>query len=107
MNRNNHKPLVHELLEAIARRLTASPAIPPENREAFAAVAPRLIEETIRSVLGCDTVQLTGWVIAPSERQARRERILAAIVAGEAAGVIASRELVSVRWVEKLRARAQ
>lgn len=100
---SDNKPLVHELLAAIARRLTASPAIPPENREAFAAVAPRLIEEAIISVLGCDSVQLTGWVIAPSERQARRERIIAALRQGEPPAVIASRELVTVRTVQRLR----
>ena len=95
------KPLAHEVLDAIARLLTAS--LPPENRAVFAAAAPRLIDEAIRGVLGCDSVRLTGWVIAPAERQARRERIIAALRRGEAIPDIASSELVSVSLVYKLR----
>lgn len=97
------RPLVHLLVDAIARRLVDHPSVPPENRAAFHGVAPRLVEEAIRAVLGCDSVQLTGWVIAPTERLARRERILAALSEGEDPNRIANRELVSVRWVRKLR----
>jgi hypothetical protein len=97
------KPLAQVLVDAIVRAVAEHPAVPAENRAAFYAVGPRLVQETIRSVLGCDSVQLTGWVIVPSERLARRDRILRALEAGEAPARIASRELVSVRWVRKLR----
>lgn len=97
------QPLVHVLVAAIARAVVEHPSVPAENRDAFRAVAPRLIQEIIRQTLGCDSVQLTGWVLAPVERQARRERILSALLSGDKPRAIASRELVSVRLVEKLR----
>lgn len=97
------KPLAQILVDAIVRAVAEHPSVPAENRAAFYAVGPRLVQETIRSVLGCDSVQLTGWVIVPSERLARRDRILRALDAGEPPARIASRELVSVRWVRKLR----
>ena len=97
------QPLVHILVDAIARRLVEHPSVPPENREALRAVAPRLIEQAIMATLGCDSVTITGWVLAPMERQARRERILSALCAGEPAAAVASRELVSVQWVRRLR----
>ena len=96
-------PLSHVLVAAIARTWVEHPSVPPENREALRAVAPRLIQEIIMATLGCDSVQLTGWVIAPAARLARRDRIIQALRAGEQAAHIASRELVSVRWIRKLR----
>ena len=100
------KPLAQVLVDAIVRAVAEHPSVPAENRAAFYAVGPRLVQETIRSVLGCDSVQLTGWAIVPTERLARRDRILRALEAGEPPALIASRELVSVRWVQKLRREA-
>jgi hypothetical protein len=100
------KPLAQVLVDAIVRAVAEHPSVPPENRAEFARVGPRLVQEAIQRVLGCDSVQLTGWVIVPSERLARRERIVRALEAGELPARIASRELVSVRWVQKLRREA-
>jgi hypothetical protein len=96
-------PLAQVLVDAIVRAVAEHPIVPPENRAAFYAVGPRLVQEAIQRVLGCDRVTLTGWVIVPTERLARRERILRALEAGEPPARIASREVVSVRWVRKLR----
>lgn len=103
MAKVSSKPLSQVLVEAIVDAVGDHPSVPAENRSAWRAVGPRLVQEAIRSVLGCDSVQLTGWVIVPTERLARRERILRALEAGEPPARIASRELVSVRWVRKLR----
>jgi len=95
--------LVHAIIAAAADKLSQHASIPPENREAFRATAVSVIEQQICSVIGYDTVQLTGWIIPPSQRLAQRERIVAAIHQGERPRVIASRELVSIRTVERLR----
>lgn len=93
----------HVMVDAIVRAVAEHNSVPPENRDVFYAVGPRLVQEAIRSVLGCDSVKLTGWSVVPTERLARRERILQALEAGEEPARIASRELVSARWVRKLR----
>lgn len=97
------KPLKHVLIDAILRSVVEHPSVPAETRATLYAVGPRLVQEAIRSELGCDSFELTGWSIVPAERVARRERIVLALQAGETTRRIASRELVSVRWVEKLR----
>ncbi len=97
------RSLAQTVIDGIVEYVATSALLPPENRAAWYAQGPRLVEEAIRSRLGCDSVQLTGGVIVPSERLARRDRILRALEAGEAPVRIASRELVSVRWVRKLR----
>jgi hypothetical protein len=103
LNLPKPRGVVHRIIAAAAEQLAKHPSIPPENREAFRLTAISVFEQQVSAIIGCDTVQLTGWAIVPSERQARRERILDALRRGDVPSHIASRELVSVRWVEKLR----
>ena len=100
---NKPKGVVHRILAAAAETLAQHPSIPVENREAFKAQVISVMEHQITAVLGCDSIPLAGWAIVPSERQARRDRIVEALRRGDASPHIASRELVSVRWVNKLR----
>jgi DNA-binding NarL/FixJ family response regulator len=94
--------LVRRIIAAAADQLAQHPAIPAEAREAFRATAISVIEHQITAMLGCDSVPLAGWTIVPSERQARRERIVEALQRGESPRAIASRELVTVRTVQRL-----
>lgn len=96
--------LLHVIIAGAAERLAAHPSIPAANREAFRATAVSIIEQQISAVIGGDTLRITGWVMPPSARQDRRDRIEAALQAGESPKVIAGRELVSRRWVEKVAA---
>jgi hypothetical protein len=103
MTTTKQRGVVHRIIAAAAEQLAQHPSIPAENRDAFRLTAISVFEQQISDIIGCDTIQLTGWTIAPSERQARRDRIVAALRSGDQPAHIASRELVSVRWVEKLR----
>jgi len=95
--------LLTRIITAAADRLAQHPSIPAESREALSAAAVSVFECAINDMLGADSVRFGGWAIAPSQRNARRERIIEAIRAGHSTAEIASRELVSVRWVNKLR----
>lgn len=103
MNAPKPRGLLNRIIAAAAEQLAKHPSIPPESREAFRINAISVFEQQVSAIIGYDTVKLTGWVILPSERQARRERILEALQRGDLPSHIASRELVSVRWVEMLR----
>lgn len=96
--------VLQRIIHGAAARLAAHADVPEAHREALRTTAVSIFEHEVCRVIGCDTVQISGWSIAPSERANRRERILAAIAAGDAARVIAARELVSERYVRKLRA---
>jgi hypothetical protein len=94
--------VVHRIIAAAADKLAQHPSIPPETREAFRATVISVMEHQITAVLGCDSVPLAGWALVPSERLARRERIVEALRQGESPRAIASRELVTVRTVQRL-----
>ena len=100
---NKPKGIMHRIIAAVADKLAQHPSIPPENREAFRATVISVFEAQVCAFIGYDTVRITGWVIAPSERRARHDRIVAALHDGQTSAQIASRELVSVQWVNKLR----
>jgi Trp operon repressor len=100
---NKPKPLAHVLLEAMADGIAKVEGIPADKADAYRTNMVSVLQQICRDVLGCDSVQITGWVITPSEREARRYRILQALHAGEMPARIASRELVSVKHVERLR----
>lgn len=101
------------MANSILRRIIASAAdsmaqrmnIPTENRAAFHDTFVSVFENQVVEILGGDTVQLTGWQLAPSARAARRRRILDALRGGESDGAIAARERVSRSLVQSLRAR--
>lgn len=101
---NQPRGLLQIIIHAAAERLAANPCIPPENREAFRATAVYIFEQQVSAVIGGDTLRVTGWAVPPSARRDRRERIEQALLAGESPKLIAGRELVSERYVRKLRA---
>ena len=68
-----------------------------KRTEVLSQVAP------INDSIGTGTVPLAGWVIAPSARQDRRERIVDALRRGDSLDAIASRELVSARTVRRVK----
>lgn len=97
------RSLLQTIIAGAAERLSMHPAIPLENRAAFRANAVHVFEQQISAVIGADTLMISGWVMPPSQRLKRRERIEAALIAGEPARAIADRELVSQRWVRRVR----
>ena len=96
------KAIMRRIIEATADRLASDVAIPEANREAYRAQIIHVMEHAVSSILGSDRARVYGWVTPPSERESRRARIDAAIAAGESPAAIASRELVSDRWVRML-----
>lgn len=101
---NRSGSLLSSFIAAAAERLSMHPCIPPENREAFRASVVSVLEQLVVGMFGGITVRMTGWVVAPSLRQDRRDRIESALLAGESVRAIAGRELVSERYVRKLAA---
>jgi hypothetical protein len=95
--------LMGRIIAGGAERLAKRWDVPAENREAFIAAAVSIFEQQVCDILGGDSVRLNGWIMPPSQRQARRDRILSAMRDGDDLHAIASRELVSLRWVQKLR----
>ena len=100
---NKPKSIIHSILAKGAELMIAFDRVPAENAVAFRAQFIRVMEQAINDSIGTDTVPLSGWAITPSARQERRERIIEALHRGDTSPAIASRELVSVRWVNKLR----
>lgn len=100
---NKPRSLLRNIIAGAAERLSMHPDIPPENRAAFRANAVHVFEQQISAVIGFDSIVISGWVMPPSQRLERRGRIEAALAAGESVRDIAQRELVSQRWVRRLR----
>lgn len=98
------KGLLQIIIHAAAERLAADPAVPASHKEAFRLTAISIFEQQVSAVIGSDTLRISGWIIPPSARQDRRDRILQALASNEPPKRIAGRELVSERYVRKLRA---
>lgn len=94
------------IITAAADRLAQDSRIPVENREAFRASAISVMHQQWSDLFGGERVRMWTARTWSGERKDRQRRILAAIAAGEAAKVIAGRERVSERWVQKLAASA-
>lgn len=99
---NKPRSLLQTIIASAAERLSMHPSIPVENREAFRYTAVHIIEQQISAVIGSDSLMISGWVMPPSQRLQRRERIASSLLAGESVRAIAQRELVSQRWVFRL-----
>ena len=97
------KGVIHCILGKAADMLARFDQIPAENVDAFRAQFIRVMEQAITDSIGTDTVPLSGWVIAPSARQDRRDRINEALRRGDCMHAIASRELVTLRTVQLAR----
>jgi hypothetical protein len=95
--------LMGRIIAGGAEHLAKRWDVPAENREAFIAAAVSIFEQQVCDILGSDSVRLNGWIMLPSQRLARRDRILSALHDGDDPQAIASRELVSVQWVRKIR----
>lgn len=101
---NKPRGLLRTIIDGAAERIALQTWVAPENREAMRATAVSILEQQISAVLGSDSITLSGWVMPPSQRLERRERIEAALRAGESVKVISGRELVSQRWVFRVQA---
>ena len=101
---NKPRGLLQTIIASAAERISMHPSIPEENRAVLRDAALRVIEQQISAVIGFDSIKISGWAIPPSQRMDRRERILAALHAGESVKAIAGRELISQRWVYRLQA---
>jgi hypothetical protein len=97
--------VLKQFIDRGAAKWAAHVDVPDENREALRATAVRVLESLACEMFGPARVYIRGWVTEPSTRADRLQRILDAIAEGEPPKAIAARELVSVRWVEKLRRR--
>lgn len=97
------RSLLQNIIAGAAERLSMHPSIPEEDRAAFRATAVHVFEQQISAVIGFDSIVVSGWVMPPSQRLERRGRIEAALAAGEAVRDISQRELVSQRWVRRVR----
>lgn len=60
-------------------------------------------ESLLSELYGGETVRFCAAMTPPSSRIARQRRIASSLAAGEPVVVIAQREHVSVRWVQRLR----
>lgn len=101
---NKPTSMIRRILLRGADLMIKLDGVPPENVAAYRAQFVRVMEQAINDSIGTDILPLSGWSIVPSERQARRERIIAALRNGEKPQAIASRELVTVRTVQLVRA---
>lgn len=98
--------ILSRVITAAAQRLAQDPAIPVENRQAFAATAASVMHAQWSAMFGGETVKVR--VYAPHQsataRADRRARILEHLRRGHRPADIAAAEGVSERWVRKLRA---
>ena len=92
---NKPRGLLQTIIASAAERISMHPSIPEENRAVLRDAALRVIEQQISAVIGFDSIKISGWAIPPSQRMDRRERILAALHAGESVKAIAGRDAVS------------
>lgn len=98
------KGLLQTIIHAAAERLADHPAVPAPHKAGFRLAAISIFEQQVSAVIGADTLRISGWIIPPSARHDRRERIMQALASDEPPKRIAGRELVSERYVRKLRA---
>lgn len=96
--------ILTRVIAATAEHLAQHPSIPAENRSAFRDAAETLMHGQWAAMFGGQglSVRIYAPRISDAARQARRTRILAALLLGEAPLAIARREQVSDRWVRKL-----
>ena len=97
--------LLARLIQAVADRLSKHPSLPIHNRDVFKATAASLIEAELRSQFGGEQIRLYIPKVGGEIRKERDERIVAAILAGEATPSVAKRESVSERHVRRVRGR--
>lgn len=95
----------HEVIEELAQRTAMHPRMEAAVMGAVRATLPDVLEGVLRDMFAGENVRL--WVPKVSRRVAheRDVRIAAALSAGEAQSVIAKRENVSTRHVERINAR--
>ena len=101
----NEPSLLGRLIRAVADRLSNHPSIPEQGRELFKATAAQVIEAELCNHFSGEQIRLYIPKFGGETRKARDERIAAAIVAGEAAPIVAKRESVSERHVRRVRGR--
>lgn len=94
-------PWLTLVIRSASERIAADPRIPAEARAALRDTAVSVLHQQFSALMGGERVYAPR--VDESVRQAQRQRIAAALAAGEAPRVIARREGCSLRWVYKLR----
>jgi Mor family transcriptional regulator len=100
-----HTIAIARFLGAVADRLASDPAIPPENRSAYRETVVTVFSGQLSAMFGGEEVRFYVPKSATDLRQARDERIAAALSAGEPPAVVAQRERVSERHARRVRGR--
>lgn len=106
MNEPTRAPsLLSRVIAATAQRLAQHPSIPPASRAAFEAQAAAVMQTMWSDLFGGESVWVRCYVPHSwaTDRACRRDRIRAALAAGERPVDIARRERVSERHVRRLR----
>ncbi len=107
----SHKPprsIAARLVSAAAERIAADPRVPHESRAALRACAETVIwGEMSRLLLEGERMRVWMPKASAAHRKQRDQRIHAALCGGEMHHSIARREAVSVRHVERIKARRE
>ena len=96
--------ILARVITASAERLAQSLDVPQAARPAFRDTVESVLHGQWASMFGGETVRVRFYASRENQRQrdARRQRILAALKAGELPRAIAKRENVSPSWVHRL-----
>ncbi len=101
----NRTSVAARLVRSVAERIAADPRIPAENRAAMRDTAESVLWSEMRRLFVGERASMYVPTAGAEERQARDQRIQAALHRGEAQDSIARREAVSTRHVERVKSR--
>lgn len=95
--------LFAQVIERAAHAVAVQQGIPAPNRPAYVQHVASILRAEFSALVGGERAYVPK--VSDVERQASRQRILAALEAGDAVGTIARREGVDPSWVRRLRRR--
>lgn len=93
--------LFAQVIERAAHAVAVQQGIPAPNRPAYVQHVASILRAEFSALVGGERAYVPK--VSDVERRASRQRILAALEAGEPVAVIAAREGATTRWVRKLR----
>lgn len=96
---------VGNILVQIAQRAASHPSMEAAVIGAVRATLPIVLEAVMREIHPGDTLRLYVPKTSSADRQARDQRIGAALANGDAPEVIANREKITTRHVRNIRKR--
>jgi hypothetical protein len=89
----------------VAEWVANAPSIPEQNRDALRQTVVSVVSAQLSEAFGGEQLRLYVPKINAEQRRSQKERIAAALIAGETSTVIAKREKVHPGWVRRLRGR--